>query len=306
MPLWSSYLVKVLSWRTMLSEDGVINWALSPLGLHGPGYGVTAVWLVLSYLWLPYMILPIYAGLERIPDSLISASEDLGAAPVHDLPPGDPAARLPGRRRRLDLHLLALRWATTSPRRWSPTASSSATSISPTITNDLPLRRGPRPGPDRRHDRLPLGRPQARRLRARLMRLSRRATSAAAGRRRDRPRLHLHPADRDRDLRLQLEQDPQMAAARADPRLVREGASKAKPPAKRCVTSVEVGLVGDGDRDRARHPRLPRRRALPLLRPRDGLLPGDPADRPARDRHRRRPQQHLHPGARRQPQPAAP
>jgi putative spermidine/putrescine transport system permease protein len=81
MPLWSSYLVKVLAWRTMLSEDGVINWALHPLGLHGPGYGLTAVWLVLSYLWLPYMILPIYAGLERIPNSLISASEDLGAAP---------------------------------------------------------------------------------------------------------------------------------------------------------------------------------------------------------------------------------
>ncbi len=81
MPLWSSYLVKVLSWRTMLSEDGVINWALNPLGLHGPGYGLTAVWLVMSYLWLPYMILPIYAGLERIPDSLISASEDLGASP---------------------------------------------------------------------------------------------------------------------------------------------------------------------------------------------------------------------------------
>jgi putative spermidine/putrescine transport system permease protein len=81
MPLWSSYLVKVLSWRTMLSEDGVINWALNPIGLHGPGYGLTAVWLVLSYLWLPYMILPIYAGLERIPNSLISASEDLGASP---------------------------------------------------------------------------------------------------------------------------------------------------------------------------------------------------------------------------------
>src|SRR3984885_2007926 len=81
MPLWSSYLVKVLSWRTMLSNDGVINWALGPLGLHGPGYGVPAVWLVMSYLWLPYMVLPIFAGLERIPDSLISASEDLGAAP---------------------------------------------------------------------------------------------------------------------------------------------------------------------------------------------------------------------------------
>ncbi len=81
LPLWSSYLVKVYAWRTMLSAGGVINWALAPLGLTGPGFGSTAVWLVMSYLWLPYMILPIYAGLERIPNSLISASEDLGASP---------------------------------------------------------------------------------------------------------------------------------------------------------------------------------------------------------------------------------
>ena len=82
LPLWSSYLVKVYSWRTMLSSGGIVNWALEPFGLHGPGFGLTAVWLVKSYLWLPYMILPIYAGLERIPNSLISASEDLGAGPL--------------------------------------------------------------------------------------------------------------------------------------------------------------------------------------------------------------------------------
>jgi putative spermidine/putrescine transport system permease protein len=81
LPLWSSYLVKVYAWRTMLSAGGVVNWALEPFGLSGPGFGATAVWLVMSYLWLPYMILPIYAGLERIPNSLISASEDLGASP---------------------------------------------------------------------------------------------------------------------------------------------------------------------------------------------------------------------------------
>jgi putative spermidine/putrescine transport system permease protein len=81
MPLWSFYLVKVYAWQTMLSSDGVVNWALDPLGVNGPGYGATAVWLVESYLWLPYMILPIYAGLERIPNSMISASEDLGANP---------------------------------------------------------------------------------------------------------------------------------------------------------------------------------------------------------------------------------
>jgi putative spermidine/putrescine transport system permease protein len=81
MPLWSSYLVKALSWREMIAEHGIINWALEPIGLHGPGEGLVAVWLVFTYLWLPFMILPIYAGLERIPNSLISASEDLGAHP---------------------------------------------------------------------------------------------------------------------------------------------------------------------------------------------------------------------------------
>jgi putative spermidine/putrescine transport system permease protein len=79
MPLWASYLVKVYAWRIMLSEDGVLNWALQPLGIKGPGFGNVATWLVFSYLWLPYMILPIYAGLERIPDSLLEASGDLGA-----------------------------------------------------------------------------------------------------------------------------------------------------------------------------------------------------------------------------------
>ena len=82
MPLWSFYLVKVYAWQTMLASGGVINWALDPFGLSGRCYGSTAVWLVESYLWLPYMILPIYAGLERIPNSMISASEDLGANPL--------------------------------------------------------------------------------------------------------------------------------------------------------------------------------------------------------------------------------
>ena len=79
MPLWSSYLVKVYTWRIMLSHDGIVNWLLDPIGLNGPGFGNVATWLVFSYLWLPFMILPIYAGLERIPNSLIDASGDLGA-----------------------------------------------------------------------------------------------------------------------------------------------------------------------------------------------------------------------------------
>src|SRR5947207_12862113 len=80
-PLWASYLVKVYAWRVILSEDGILNWALAPLGLKGPGYGTLATWIVFSYLWLPYMILPIYAGLERIPNSMLDASGDLGGRP---------------------------------------------------------------------------------------------------------------------------------------------------------------------------------------------------------------------------------
>jgi putative spermidine/putrescine transport system permease protein len=81
MPLWASYLVKVYAWREILAEDGILNWALSPLGIKGPGFGFVATWLVFSYLWLPYMILPIYAGLERIPASMLDASGDLGGRP---------------------------------------------------------------------------------------------------------------------------------------------------------------------------------------------------------------------------------
>jgi putative spermidine/putrescine transport system permease protein len=79
LPLWSSYLVKVYAWYLILGETGPLNWLLAPLGLRGPGYGEVAVWLVFSYLWLPYMILPMYAGLQRIPGSLLEASSDLGA-----------------------------------------------------------------------------------------------------------------------------------------------------------------------------------------------------------------------------------
>jgi putative spermidine/putrescine transport system permease protein len=78
-PLWASYLVKAYAWRGMLSENGLLDWVLTPLGLSSPGYGLPATILTLAYLWLPYMILPIYAGLERLPNSLLEASADLGA-----------------------------------------------------------------------------------------------------------------------------------------------------------------------------------------------------------------------------------
>ena len=78
MPLWASYLVKVYAWRTMLLGNGVLDWLFSPFGVNAPGIGEGALLLVFTYLWLPYMILPIYAALERIPESLLEASSDLG------------------------------------------------------------------------------------------------------------------------------------------------------------------------------------------------------------------------------------
>jgi len=80
MPLWASYLVKIFAWRTIFQGNGILSWVLAPFGLDGPGNDEIAnSWIVFSYLWLPYMILPIYAGLERVPGSLLEASADLGA-----------------------------------------------------------------------------------------------------------------------------------------------------------------------------------------------------------------------------------
>jgi putative spermidine/putrescine transport system permease protein len=77
-PLFASYLVKAFAWNAMLGEQGVLNWLLEPFGLAAPG-DWTGLWLTFTYFWLPFMILPIYAGLERIPSSLLEASGDLGA-----------------------------------------------------------------------------------------------------------------------------------------------------------------------------------------------------------------------------------
>ena len=79
MPMLASYLVKAYIWRTMLGQQGIINWLLSPFGLEIQGKSTFGLWLAFTYLWLPLMILPIYAGLERIPNSLLEASADLGA-----------------------------------------------------------------------------------------------------------------------------------------------------------------------------------------------------------------------------------
>lgn len=96
-PLWSSYLVRVYAWRLILAKEGILNWFISKIGLEGllnwvlslpgiggPSLGLSAVgmFIVFTYVWLPYMILPIQAALERVPRSLEEAASDLGARPL--------------------------------------------------------------------------------------------------------------------------------------------------------------------------------------------------------------------------------
>lgn len=94
MPLWSNYLVRVYAWKLILAKEGVLNWFIQQLhlggalnwllslpGIGGPSLSVSAIgpFLAFVYVWLPYMILPMEAALERVPQSLIDASADLGA-----------------------------------------------------------------------------------------------------------------------------------------------------------------------------------------------------------------------------------
>jgi len=94
LPLWSSYLVKIYAWKLILAKEGIINWLVEATGgsfflstilaipvIGGNSLAVSYIgtFIVLLYVWLPFMILPIQAALERIPSSLLEASEDLGA-----------------------------------------------------------------------------------------------------------------------------------------------------------------------------------------------------------------------------------
>jgi putative spermidine/putrescine transport system permease protein len=81
LPLWASYLAKVYSWLLIFTHDGVLDWSLRHVGLSQVHliYTNWAVFSVFCYIWLPFMIIPVYAALERIPNSQIEASQDLGA-----------------------------------------------------------------------------------------------------------------------------------------------------------------------------------------------------------------------------------
>jgi putative spermidine/putrescine transport system permease protein len=80
-PLWASYLVKAYAWRMLLSPAGPLAW----ISGYTPGYGLVATVLTLTYLWLPYMVIPVFASFDRVPDSLIDASSDLGASDLSTL-----------------------------------------------------------------------------------------------------------------------------------------------------------------------------------------------------------------------------
>jgi putative spermidine/putrescine transport system permease protein len=80
LPLWASYLAKVYSWLLIFTNHGFLDWVVGGLGLGHPQliYTNWAVYAVFCYLWLPFMIIPVYGALERVPASLIEASQDLG------------------------------------------------------------------------------------------------------------------------------------------------------------------------------------------------------------------------------------
>ncbi|MCV7216956.1 ABC transporter permease [Mycobacterium crocinum] len=80
-PLWASYLVKAYAWRMLLSPEGPLHWVAG----YTPGYGLIATVLTLAYLWLPYMVIPVFAAFERVPNPLIDASADLGASDLTTL-----------------------------------------------------------------------------------------------------------------------------------------------------------------------------------------------------------------------------
>jgi putative spermidine/putrescine transport system permease protein len=81
LPLWASYLARVYAWILILNHNGLLNWSLKSVGLPPAeiGYTNVAMWVVFSYIWLPFMIIPVYAALERVPESLLEAAADLGA-----------------------------------------------------------------------------------------------------------------------------------------------------------------------------------------------------------------------------------
>lgn len=78
LPLWAGYLVKLLAMRLVFTEEGFINWAFGPLGIQSPGFNIWVAIITLTYLWFPYMALPVFTAIMQIPNNLFDASADMG------------------------------------------------------------------------------------------------------------------------------------------------------------------------------------------------------------------------------------
>lgn len=79
LPLWAGYLVKILAMRLVFTENGFLNWAFGPWGFQSPGFTIWTTIITLTYLWFPYMALPVFTAIRQIPNSLFDASADMGA-----------------------------------------------------------------------------------------------------------------------------------------------------------------------------------------------------------------------------------
>ena len=295
LPLWSSYLVRIYAWQTILAHGGAINWGLNKLGLpdQNLAYTNTAMWIVFSYVWLPFMVLPVYAALERIPDSYLEASADLGASGSKTLRSRDPAARVARPRGRLDLHVRP------DARRLHHAVAHRRHELAAHRQHHLQLHaRGeqlPSPlrsrrsrwrssastccsrggwAPSRHYDR------------ARGSHLARRLVGAG-------DRVPLDSARPDRALRLQRLEYPGLADHELDRSLVL--GRMARPGSARRVLALGGGRPHcDRDCPRPRDDGRGCGGPVPLLRTGGGLVPARPAAGAARDPHRHSPEYVVH------------
>ena len=300
LPLWISYLVRVYAWRVILSRRRAAQLGLRPRRLSaGPGpLGDLSMTIVFIYLWLPYMILPVFAGLERIPHSLLEASSDLGGRAWTTFRRIILPLALPALAAGLDLHVLA------DPRRLHHADALSNYAVHRQRRlrprrrrRQRPVRGRVRDGPGRDHGRLP-ARWRAVSARSRPLR---RGPARAARRSGSPPALTAGvPLRPDRDHRACTPSTARTGPGRWP--IIAAGSSRShwfgvalnnESVRDAIWLSIQAALGATlvalilGIRGRAGGP------PLPLLRPRRRLLRRRPADRPAGHRDRDRPERRV-------------
>ncbi len=256
LPLWASYLARVYAWRLILEQRRAAQLVRSrKLGLPPANiaYTNTAVWIVFTYIWLPFMILPIYASLERIPHSYIEASRDLGATGFRTLRTVILPLALPGVvAGSIFTFALTLGDYITPMLVGGPSSQFIGNVVYDTVnqSSNLPVRRRVRGRAARRDGRLPRDRPPARRVRGALMETARH-THRARRLGGARARVPLHPDRAHLPLRVQLVERAELADRRADDEVVLAGAPQPRHAAG-ALAVAEGGRARDDDRARAR------------------------------------------------------